>query len=194
MGLIDAVQGLKYLPGYLAPVDQDRLLGLIDQQPWITDLKRRTQHYGYRYNYSRRTVDPSLFLGPLPTWAGSLAERLYRDSFTDKLPDQLIVNEYMPGQGIASHIDCLTCFGDTILSLSLGSPCAMVFTQVETGRRASVVLEPGSLVVMHGEARRAWRHGIPPRKTDLIQGRHVARGRRLSLTFREVLLQERPGK
>ena len=42
------------------------LADLINQQPWITDLKRRVQHDGYRYNYSQRSVDASAFVGPLP--------------------------------------------------------------------------------------------------------------------------------
>ena len=35
------------------------------------------------------------------------------------------VNEYLPGQGIAQHVDCVPCFGGTVASLSLLSPCTM---------------------------------------------------------------------
>jgi hypothetical protein len=34
-----------------------------------------------------------------------------------------------------------------------------------------------------------WQHGIPARKSDLHNGRRVQRGRRVSLTFRTVVLQ-----
>jgi alkylated DNA repair dioxygenase AlkB len=51
-------------------------------------------------------------------------------------------------------------------------------------------LEPGSLTVMKDDARYAWKHAIPARKTDTYQGHKVERQRRLSLTFRTVLKPE----
>jgi alkylated DNA repair dioxygenase AlkB len=182
------VSGLRYIAGYLTPDEQSRLAAIVDQQLWLTDLKRRVQHYGYRYDYVQRKVDPSMFLGPLPEWAVSLAKRLQRDGYVVETPDQLIVNEYRPGQGISSHIDCEPCFGDTIISISLGSPCVMVFTHSRSRVQIPVLLEPGSLAVMQGDARHLWLHGIPPRKTDVVDGRKIERSRRLSLTFRNVVL------
>ena len=160
----ESVPGLRYIPTYLAPDIQDQLLTIIDQQPWLTDLKRRVQHYGYRYDYTRRTIDDSLFLGPLPTWAAPLADRLHQEEWIGQRPDQLIINEYLAGQGISSHVDCVPCFGDTILAISLGSPCVIVFSHTQTKQQVPVLLEPGSLVVMQGEARYQWRHSIPATK------------------------------
>jgi alkylated DNA repair dioxygenase AlkB len=181
------IPGLQYVSGYVAPDEQAQLLSVVDAQPWLADLKRRVQHYGYRYDYKSRSVDSSTFLGALPAWAQSMAERIRHDGFTSRVPDQLIVNEYKPGQGIASHIDCLPCFGDTILSISLGSPCVMMFSSIRDEREVSILLEPGSLVVMRGDARHIWKHGIMPRKTDAYGGRTIQRGRRVSLTFRNVI-------
>ena len=187
-GQITDVSGLRYCRDYVAAKEQADLIEIIDQQPWITDLKRRVQHYGYRYNYTHRRVEPDMFLGPLPQWAEELARRLHQDGFVTQVPDQLIINEYEPGQGISSHIDCVPCFGDTILSLSLGSPCIMTFTRLQHASQVAVLLEPRSLVVMQGEARRVWKHGIPSRKVDTYHGQRIERGRRLSLTFRNVIL------
>jgi len=128
LAAVSTVPGLHYAPNYVDSPEQDELLAIIDQQPWLTDLKRRVQHYGYRYTYTHRTVDSSLFLGPLPSWAATVANRLQREGYVTQTPDQLIINEYEPGQGISSHIDCVPCFDDTIVSISLGSPCVMVFT------------------------------------------------------------------
>ena len=44
----------------------------------------------------------------------------------------------------------------------------MVFTHRRTHQHVPVLLEPGSLAVMPGEARHVWTHGIPPRKTDVF--------------------------
>lgn len=184
--LASEVAGLRYTPLYLSDDEQQQYLAIIDQQPWLTDLKRRVQHYGYRYDYTRKTIDSSLYLGPLPDWATHLALRLHEEGYAPDLPDQLIVNEYEPGQGIASHVDCVHCFGDTILSVSLGSTCMMQFTHLHSGRQFALFLEPGSLLLIQGVARYDWKHGIPARKTDSYQGRSFPRQRRVSLTLRTV--------
>jgi alkylated DNA repair dioxygenase AlkB len=180
------VPGLRYIPDYLEEDEQTRLLAEIDRQPWLTNLKRRVQHYGYNYDYSRRSVDGSLYLGALPAWSVRLVERLTRDGWAAEPINQLIVNEYDPGQGIAAHIDHVPSFGNTILSASLGSPCLMTYTNIQTKAEVSLLLEPGSLIVMQDEARYEWKHGIAARKSDVHQGRRIIRGRRVSLTFRSV--------
>jgi len=182
------VPGLKYVSGFVTAPDEAPLLAAVDAAPWLSDLKRRVQHYGYRYDYKARRVDPSMYLGPLPDWAHRLADRLMSDGHMPTAPDQLIVNEYEPGQGITAHVDCVPCFGPVICSLSLGSPCLMELSAVEGNRAGSLLLERGSLLVLAGEARFQWRHAIPGRKTDKVGGKVYARGRRVSLTFRTVLV------
>lgn len=182
------IPGLIYVANYLSPREQTQFLNTIDQQIWLTDLKRRVQHYGYRYDYKTRSIDPAMYLGALPAWIAPLAERLYADTYIAVVPDQVIINEYQPGQGIADHVDCLPCFGDTILSITLGSACVMNYTHIRTKTVVPVLLEPGSLIVMDGEARTLWKHGIPARKTDEYGGWTIVRKRRVSMTFREVIL------
>lgn len=185
---IAEISGLKYLPNFITQSDHNFLLKQIDIQPWLSDLKRRVQHYGYKYNYKARTIDHSLHIGPLPNWASDLAYRLYDGNIISELPDQVIVNEYQPGQGISSHIDCVPCFTDTIISLSLGSACVMNFTRVPTGEKIPVLLEPRSIVVLKDDARYKWAHSIPARKVDHFQGQTITRERRVSLTFRKVII------
>lgn len=181
------IPGLNYIPEYIPPDEQSQLIDLIDRHPWSAELKRRVQHYGYKYDYKRRAVSQAMYLGKLPVWAEKIAGRLHQEGFTPQIPDQLIVNEYKPGQGIASHIDCVPCFGDTILSLSLGSACVMNFTHIPAGTKAAILLQPGSLLILQREARYQWRHGIAPRKRDKYRSAQLARTRRVSLTFRNVL-------
>jgi alkylated DNA repair dioxygenase AlkB len=189
----DVIRGLRYLRHYVGKDAAHGLLEIIDRQPWISDLERRVQHYGYRFPYrrplpgKRRSVGPPQFLGPLPDWALDLVERFVRDGFLSDACNQLIVNEYQPGQGINPHVDYVPWFGETIFSLSLGSSCVMNFTQ--TGRRTpvSLLLEPESLLILQGEARYRWKHCIPARMTDVINGGKMQRQRRISLTFRTVI-------
>ena len=185
---VAAILGLQYLPDYVNPRYQARLLSCIDAAPWLDDLKRRVQHYGYRYDYKSRRVDRSQYLGPLPEWCAYFAQQLHQAGyFAAAPPDQVIINEYEPGQGIAAHIDCTPCFDETVVSISLGSACIMNFSRPEDDIQGfDQVLMPGSAVVLQGDARFQWRHGIKPVKTDIIQGQRVVRQRRVSLTFRKV--------
>ena len=43
----------------------------------------------------------------------------------DGLADNLTVNEYLPGAGIANHVDTHSAFEDGICALTLGDGCAM---------------------------------------------------------------------
>lgn len=181
------ISALFYSPKYISVTEEIDLIDIIDQQIWLSPFQRRVQHYGYMYDYKKRTVTDDMYLGALPKWLDNIARQLHKDGYIDAVPDQVIINEYNPGQGIASHIDCEPCFGDTILSLSLGSTCIMNFHQVNSETLYQQVLEPRSLVIMKKDARYLWKHGISARKSDKINGVVVKRKRRLSLTFRKII-------
>ena len=176
--------GAAYLSNYINDAAARALAAHVDAAPWITELKRRVQHYGYRYNYRPRRIGAEDYLGPLPQWMAPLLARLVAGGWFASTPDQSTINEYIPGQGIAPHVDCLPCFGDTIASLSIGSGCEMTFRRPSTGARVDLYLEANSLLIMQGEARYDWTHGIAPRKSDLVNGARTAREKRMSLTFR----------
>lgn len=188
---ISPIQGLTYLPNYITNLEVKTLIESINAEPWLSDIKRRVQHYGYKYDYKARSIDYSMFLGPLPKWALPMAQRLYSESHCSIIPDQLIINEYEPGQGIANHIDCEPCFGDTIISISLGSSCIMDFINSITKQKIELLLESGSLVVLSGEARHNWTHGIAQRKKDISNGVKTDRNLRISMTFRKVTLNQK---
>lgn len=183
-----AIPGLRYIADYITPEEHEALLLQIDQSPWLSDLKRRVQHYGYKYDYKSRNIDQTAYLGPLPAWLGALCERLLADRIFQTRPDQIIINEYLPGQGISAHIDCTPCFKDIIVSLSLGSPCIMELSHPATGEKQAITLAERSVIVLADEARYMWQHAIPARKSDVIKGVKSERKRRVSLTFRNVIL------
>jgi alkylated DNA repair dioxygenase AlkB len=183
------VRGLTYIPEYITQPEHDRLLEIIDlSENWSDELRRRVQHYGCKYNYSSRSIDAQTRPEELPAWCVDIAKKFERDNFIKQMSDQVIVNEYLPGQGIAKHVDCEPCFAETILSLSLGSKCLMDFTHRKTLEKVEVLLEPRSLIILEGDARYLWCHGIAARKTDKFNNTIVERQRRVSITFRKVLL------
>ena len=183
------IPGLKYIENYINEDEQDEFLAHVDEGLWLEDLKRRVQHYGFKYNYKARRVDMSMRVGELPKWLKELSVKLYQEGYMPEVADQVIINEYEPGQGISAHIDCEPCFQDTIVSLSLGSSCIMYFiNKFDKTKKFEVWLDPGSLIVLSDEARYNWLHAIPPRKSDKLDGREGDRNRRVSLTFRKVII------
>lgn len=146
----------------------------VDASAWLTDLKRRVQHNGYRYDYKARQARREDRIGPLPDFLKGVAKRLACEGVFSKPPDQVIVNEYLPGQGISAHIDCRPCFGETVAILSLGSACVMRFEHHPSSRTVDLALQPLSLLTISGEARHEWTHAIPARKSDLIDGENTS--------------------
>jgi alkylated DNA repair dioxygenase AlkB len=188
---VSNISGLTYMPGFVTSQEERDLLGVINNSIWLTDLKRRVQHYGYKYDYKRRSLDYSMFIGEMPDWTKIIIDKIVGQKIMIERPDQLIVNEYLPGQGIADHIDCEPCFEDTIISLSLGSTCIMEFkNKHDKKQKREFLLEPRSLVVMTGESRYEWTHGIPSREKDKWLGKLIHRKTRISLTFRKVIVED----
>jgi alkylated DNA repair dioxygenase AlkB len=189
------IPGLSVIKDFIDPDQEQELLERVNAGDWVevvlhksrTEPSRRVQHYGYEYKYLTRTVEPT---EPLPDWAVEIASKIQTDA--TQLPgafDQLIVNEYQPGQGITAHTDA-SCFGPCIVSLSLGSHCVMNFTNNNQPDVVVPVFLPArTLVVLTGDARTSWKHEIPCRKSDphpKKSGSDLKRGTRVSLTFRTV--------
>lgn len=185
------INGLEIYFDYISVDEESILLSNIDQEIWLRDLARRVQHYGYKYDYKISRIDPSLFIGKIPAWINLLSERLQAKKLIDFTPDQAIVNEYIENQGIAAHIDCKPCFDDTIISLSLSGSCIMDFIKDKnsnTPTKISLLIPPRTLIIMKGESRYNWYHGIPSRKKDVFNGNVYNRSRRVSITLRKVIL------
>ena len=51
------ISGLIYISNYISLEYAGKSLKLIDTQEWNLDLKRRTQHYGYKYDYTARSLE-----------------------------------------------------------------------------------------------------------------------------------------
>ena len=178
--------GATLVPDIVTEAEERRILLRISQAPWMTDLSRRVQHYGFRYDYRQRGTarhDPA---APFPRWATVIGERL-SPFFDGAMPEQCIVNEYRPGQGIGMHVDHAS-FGDIVVSLSLGDAWTMNFRPRSARPYAreglasdEVALLPRrSVLVLRGPARSAWMHGIDP-----AANAHRA-ATRLSATFRTL--------
>jgi alkylated DNA repair dioxygenase AlkB len=179
--------GVLYFSDFLSCAEEETIRFRLDAGEWSNILKRRVQHFGYLYDYKARVVAADAYLGQLPEWLQTLAKRLVASGYCADQPDQVIANEYLPGQGISAHVDCVPCFSDTIISISLLSQCEMVFRERSSSRSLPVLLQRRSGIALTGAGRYDWTHEIPARKSDIVLGAKVERGRRISLTFRKVV-------
>jgi alkylated DNA repair dioxygenase AlkB len=177
------IDGLILMENFIDEHEEAALIEAIDAREWSNQLKRRTQQYGHIYDYSSRAEGPSKKADPIPEAFRLVVERLSDKSLLHD-PDQVIVNEYQPGQGIGAHIDHKTKFEDNIGSLSLLTPVTMEFTRTKDSKKVRLLLPRRSLLLMRREARYEWSHGISPVKTDPLTKQ--ARKRRVSLTFRKM--------
>ena len=202
--------GMRYLPDFLSPEEQDGLVRRVyrskepwlaideSEKPWVGEngdgvpsgpsrnVGRRVKQFGWRYDYRARAITADMRVGPLPDWLQALARRLYEETgLFSCVPEQVIVNEYGPGQGIGMHTDH-PGFGPVVATVSLGDDWEMDFSRPDDGFQAKshMMLERGSALILTGDARKKWRHGIAKRRKER-DGR--PRKRRLSLTFRTVL-------
>ena len=189
--------GLKYVPNFIPSEDEEtRIVEEIDRQTWSEEMRRRVQHYGWRYNYKDRQVQQDMRIGPLPEWAANLAKRLVDEKLVRVLPDQVIVNDYVGMQGISAHVDS-DSFDEDIATISLLESWEMKFRKVQSKQTYVKQLEQRSVLVLTGDARHKWTHEIPKRKNEppgptepcKKNPSRVQRGRRLSLTFRKVRAQ-----
>jgi alkylated DNA repair dioxygenase AlkB len=175
------IPGLSYHADALTDAQEQALLSYMDEEgKWApvtdSDKSRRVQHYGYRYDYKRRTASEPTTVIPVE-WTGLLGLLGH--------VNQVIVNEYLPGQGISAHVDSLA-YGNTIQCYTLGSGATMRFTHVETGEKKDLYVAPRSLYTMSGEARYRWKHEMIGRKSDIVGDKRVLRGRRVSVTLRAL--------
>jgi len=178
---VTKIPRLTLIPQFVSALEEKNLLGWIDKQPWSTTLSRRVQQYGFAYDYTNLNAVPASTTA-IPAELTPLMDKL--TAHMSRKPDQVIINEYMPGQGIAHHIDHVTHFGPVVCSVSLGSACVMEFKHKRTAEIKEIVLEPKSALVLTGEARYDWMHSIPKRRTDRVGTRKIQRTRRVSITFR----------
>ena len=161
-------QGAAIVPHVVTEAEEQRILMRIADAPWLADLSRRVQHYGFAYDYRGRSSGRHAPAPALPRWAQVIGERL-RPFFDGGRPEQCIVNEYRPGQGIGMHADHIS-FGGVVVSLSLGDTWTMQFRPrasrpyVRHGLASDevAVLPRRSALVLRCAARSRWMHGIDP--------------------------------
>ena len=182
------IPGLELIYDVIGEKEASDLLRAIDDMPYLENIKRRVQHYGYEFDYATRHIDTKKPLGDMPPWALTLIDRLVSAGHIKQIPDQITVNEYPGGIGISSHVDTHSAFDEELVSLTLGASTVMDMKHPDGIQYKALYLLPRSLLVLRGESRYLWSHGIVARKLDRVHGKIVERPRTLTLTLTLTLI------
>lgn len=181
--------GLTYIPDAVSLEEQTDVIRFCFAQGWDDTLKRKTQQYGYRYDYGggplTRCEEIPMQLMELFLNQVKRGNPIFTEISSKGVPDQVIVNHYEPGQGISAHSDDYRRFGDTIVIFSLMHPVCMTFSH-DSHSSIELLLGSGSVLIMQGDSRYNWKHEIKPRLSDTFDGKRVKRDVRISVTFRWV--------
>ncbi|KAG9444568.1 hypothetical protein H6P81_015908 [Aristolochia fimbriata] len=203
---IQEINGLWLCRNFLSPERQRSLLSAIESEGWFTEAS---------HNQAMRFGDLPIWAIELSGFIRKAVLEFIGDCNMEERPltpsilwreplfNQLIVNVYQPGEGICGHIDLLR-FDDGIAIVSLESACVMHFTQVDGGgdcvdenvqklkedrpiQKVPVLLSPGTLVLMSGEARYNWKHEINRKQGFQVwDGVELEQEKRTSVTLRKL--------
>ena len=175
------IDGLYYIENYLTDNEIDYIMNMINNLQFeniYSAKSRRVAHYGYYYSYDRSGLKPA---PAIPTDFGMLMcpERINAildKKLLDSKFNQLIINEYKPGQQIAPHTDHTTQFGPIVACVTIGQAVPINFTDGQTNISANI--KAASLYIMTGDSRYKYRHSLKNTGSD----------NRYSLTYRTINL------
>lgn len=107
-----------YIPDFISEQEEQLLLNNIYSAPkpkWKQLAHRRLQNWGGLPHPNGMIPED------LPEWLSKYARKLEElKVFEDKYPNHVLINEYLPGQGIMPHSDG-PLFYETISTINLGS-------------------------------------------------------------------------
>lgn len=176
------IKGLWYLPRFLTQSQVKSVKDLIQNDIELESISkspnsRKVAHFGYYYAYDRSGLKPAK---KIPNLLRKIANKdklnviTMNDHFLESDFNQVIINQYHPGQQISPHIDHTKLFGPTIFCITIGQPVPIKF---QKGNDV-ITIEPceGSAYIMTGDARYAYKHSLKNNGDDT----------RYSITYRTV--------
>ncbi|CAG9787552.1 unnamed protein product [Diatraea saccharalis] len=151
-----------YIPEFLTANEENIILSNIYAVPkpkWTQLSNRRLQNWGGIPHVKGMIAEN------IPQWLEIYLEKIHQLHLMDgKKPNHVLVNEYLPGQGIMPHLDG-SLFYPTITTVSLGSHSILKFLEPskEEGKNAKYIHRG---VVNHVIAKRNYSSAAPPPKND----------------------------
>lgn len=196
-----------YIPNFITEEEERQIIKYINSVPlpkWTQLSRRRLQNWGGIPH------PKGMIAEEIPSWL-----QKYIDKVTDLnvfesrvLPNHVLINEYLSGQGIMAHSDG-PLFYPVVTTISCGAHTLLDFykrldttEQQQPKLEFSLLLERRSLLVLQKDLYHNYLHSIAERDVDsisessiknlhmcagkFIEGEIIKRDTRLSLTIRHV--------
>ena len=148
----------------------------------ISSLFRRLQNWGGLPSLK------GMIQEAIPEWLSEYCNKIAKlGIFEDNVPNHILINEYLPKQGIMPHVDGPTYY-PTVTTISLGSHTLLDFykpingvestgeqedNSIEKRYLFSLLLEPKSLLVLQDEMYKTYLHGIRELSQDQIDDKSL---------------------
>jgi len=181
------LNGFSLVKNYLTENEEVDLINQINNKVWIKDYQRNLQYYNYR-NELFEPYDLIPIPNKIPDFLQKLIDKMILDGVVTERPDQIIINEYKPGEGLKPHFDRKDYYQNTIVGISLESGTVIEFYKIPEKKK--IYIPRRSLYILKDDARYLWKHGIPARKKDVVDNKEIPRQTRISITFRNVIKEK----
>jgi alkylated DNA repair dioxygenase AlkB len=178
-----------YLPAVLGPRQADAYFNqLLSEVRWKQEpikifgkeimQPRLTAWYGDKaYTYSGLTMQPASWVHPLS------GIKAIADSYAGFTSSSALLNLYRNEKdNMGWHRDNEKALGPApvIVSVSLGAARKFQLRRYDDKKPVvSIVLQPGSLLIMRGESQKYWEHRLPKSSSPV--------GARINITFRQII-------
>lgn len=178
------IGGVTVISEFISREEEEALIQAIDtRKPWVDSQEgRRKQDYGPKVSFLKKKVSVGNF-GGFPNFAVDLFERMstrHKDLLYGFVPVEFCILEYTPERGsyIRPHYDDFWIWGDRLITVNLLSETSLRLTKEFhiPPYEMQIKMPARSLVIIQGEARYDWHHGI---------NRYDIKSRRVAMTWRE---------
>ncbi|XP_066585372.1 alpha-ketoglutarate-dependent dioxygenase alkB homolog 6-like isoform X2 [Prorops nasuta] len=174
------------------------------QPKWTQLSHRRLQNWGGIPHPNGMIAEE------IPDWLQKYVNKVIASKTYPKdiIPNHVLINEYLPGQGIMPHTDG-PLFHPVVTTISCGSHTVLNLVKRLNNEQEhqqdiefSFLLEPRSLLVLQKDLYHNYLHSIAERRSDILiksvikninlcgqtydEGQELQRTTRLSLTIRHV--------
>ncbi|XP_046434653.1 alpha-ketoglutarate-dependent dioxygenase alkB homolog 6 [Neodiprion fabricii] len=198
---------VRYIPNFITPEGEIEIIKRVNNSPlpkWTQLSHRRLQNWGGIPH------PKGMIAEEIPAWLTKYVGKISGlQIFPEtKLPNHVLINEYLPGQGIMAHSDG-PLFHPIVTTISCGSHTLLDFYKrnetdhVEVSNlEFTLLLERRSLLILENDLYHKYLHSISERHCDTISKENIMnldlcavkyqenevieRGTRLSLTIRHV--------
>lgn len=199
-----------YIPDFITVQREKYLLheiGKISKIKWQQLSNRRLLNFGTQSDLAKGLLFPT----PIPKWlTDHIDDIMTVGAFEpENRPNNVLLNEYLPGQGIMPHFDG-DLYHPVITTISLGSHTVLNFyrdfdeeqpdNSLEARKEFSLLVEPRSLLVLTRDLYSKYLHGIDETKEDQLDNvsnpnpnfyhGFQGRGTRYSLTIRKKIVKK----